>query len=111
LTERQTIKLVTYMEENKMGSVSMEQNAPVRGRKKSWLGKVVSDKMDKSCVVAVERSVQHPVYKKYFKKTTKLTAHDEKNEAGIGDLVKVVECRPLSKRKSCRLVEIIEKAR
>ena len=80
-------------------------------KKKSWLGKVVSDKMDKACVVAVERRVQHPVYKKYFKKTTKLMAHDEKNEAGIGDLVKVVECRPLSKRKSCRLVEIIEKAK
>ncbi len=109
--ERQTIKRFTYMEDNKMGSVSMEQSAPVRGRKKSWLGKVVSDKMDKACIVAVERSVQHPVYKKYFKKTTRLMAHDEKNEAGIGDLVKVVECRPLSKRKSCRLVEIIEKAR
>ena len=99
------------MEEQKMDSVAKEQNVPVRGRKKSWIGKVVSDKMDKACVVAVERSVQHPVYKKYFKKTTKLMAHDEKNEAGIGDLVKVVECRPLSKRKSCRLVEIIEKAK
>ena len=94
-----------------MDSVAQGQNVPERGRKKSWLGKVVSDKMDKACVVAVERRVQHPVYKKYFKKTTKLMAHDEKNEAGIGDLVKVVECRPLSKRKSCRLVEIIEKAR
>ncbi|TLU56987.1 MAG: 30S ribosomal protein S17 [Chlorobium sp.] len=94
-----------------MDSVAKEQNVPVRGRKKSWIGKVVSDKMDKACVVAVERSVQHPVYKKYFKKTTRLMAHDEKNEAGIGDLVKVVECRPLSKRKSCRLVEIIEKAK
>ena len=99
------------MEEQNMDSVAQEQNVPVRGRKKSWLGKVVRDKMDKACVVAVERRVQHPVYKKYFKKTTKLMAHDEKNEAGIGDLVKVVECRPLSKRKSCRLVEIIEKAR
>ncbi|MEI7707473.1 MAG: 30S ribosomal protein S17 [Chlorobium sp.] len=99
------------MEEQKMDSVAKEQNVPVRGRKKSWIGKVVSDKMDKACVVAVERSVQHPVYKKYFKKTTRLMAHDEKNEAGIGDLVKVVECRPLSKRKSCRLVEIIEKAK
>ncbi|NTW70515.1 MAG: 30S ribosomal protein S17 [Chlorobiaceae bacterium] len=89
----------------------MEQNAAVRGRKKSWMGKVVSDKMDKAIVVVVERRVQHPVYKKYFKKTTRLMAHDEKNEAGIGDLVKIVECRPLSKRKSCRLVEIIEKAR
>ena len=99
------------MEEQKMDSVAKEQNVPVRGRKKSWIGKVVSDKMDKACLVAVERSVQHPVYKKYFKKTTRLMAHDEKNEAGIGDLVKVVECRPLSKRKSCRLVEIIEKAK
>ena len=100
-----------YMEEHTMDSVSKELQVPERGRKKSWLGKVVSDKMDKACVVAVERRVQHPVYKKYFKKTTKLMAHDEKNEAGIGDLVKVVECRPLSKRKSCRLVEIIEKAK
>ena len=99
------------MEEQNMDSASQGQNVPVRGRKKSWLGKVVSDKMDKACVVAVERRVQHPVYKKYFKKTTRLMAHDEKNEAGIGDLVKVVECRPLSKRKSCRLVEIIEKAK
>ncbi|NTW83039.1 MAG: 30S ribosomal protein S17 [Chlorobiaceae bacterium] len=89
----------------------MENSAEVRGRKKSWSGRVVSDKMDKGCIVAVERRVQHPVYKKYFKKTTRLMVHDEKNEAGLGDLVKVVECRPLSKRKSCRLVEIIEKAR
>lgn len=99
------------MEENKTGTAAMEQNAVARGRKKSWQGKVVSDKMDKAIVVAVERRVQHPVYKKYFKKTTRLMAHDENNEAGIGDLVKIVECRPLSKRKSCRLVEIIEKAR
>jgi small subunit ribosomal protein S17 len=99
------------MEENKTGAAAMEQKAAARGRKKSWQGKVVSDKMDKAIVVAVERRVQHPVYKKYFKKTTRLMAHDEKNEAGIGDLVKIVECRPLSKRKSCRLVEIIEKAR
>jgi small subunit ribosomal protein S17 len=99
------------MEEQKMDSVAKGQNIPARGRKKSWIGKVVSDKMDKACVIAIERSVQHPLYKKYFKKTTRLMAHDEKNEAGIGDLVKVVECRPLSKRKSCRLVEIIEKAK
>ena len=94
-----------------MDSVAKGQNIPARGRKKSWIGKVVSDKMDKACVIAIERIVQHPLYKKYFKKTTRLMAHDEKNEAGIGDLVKVVECRPLSKRKSCRLVEIIEKAK
>ena len=94
-----------------MDSVAKGQNIPARGRKKSWIGKVVSDKMDKACVIAIERSVHHPLYKKYFQKTTRLMAHDEKNEAGIGDLVKVVECRPLSKRKSCRLVEIIEKAK
>ena len=99
------------MDEIITGSVSLEQGVAERGRKKSWVGKVVSDKMNKAIIVAVERRVQHPVYKKYFKKTTKLMAHDEKNEAGIGDLVKVVECRPLSKRKSCRLVEIVEKAR
>jgi small subunit ribosomal protein S17 len=99
------------MEEKNMASSSTEGQAEARGRKKSWTGKVVSDRMDKAIIVAVERRVQHPVYKKYFKKTTRLMAHDEKNEAGIGDLVKVVECRPLSKRKSCRLVEIVEKAK
>ncbi|ASQ91345.1 30S ribosomal protein S17 [Prosthecochloris sp. GSB1] len=86
-------------------------NSAERGRKKSWLGKVVSDRMDKGIIVAVERRVQHPVYKKYFKKTTRLMAHDQNNEAGIGDVVRVTECRPLSKRKSCRLVEIVEKAK
>lgn len=98
------------MEENKMGNAATN-GSEERGRKKSWLGKVVSDSMDKGIVVAIERRVQHPVYKKYFKKTTRLMAHDEKNEAGIGDLVRVTECRPLSKRKSCRLVEIVEKAK
>lgn len=94
-----------------MASSAAAGQAEARGRKKSWTGKVVSDRMDKAIIVAVERRVQHPVYKKYFKKTTRLMAHDEKNEAGIGDLVKVTECRPLSKRKSCRLVEIVEKAK
>ena len=75
-----------------------------------WLGKVISDKMDKSCVVAVERSVQHPVYKKYFKKTTKLTAHDEKNEAKQGDMVVIAETRPLSARKRHILQSIVERA-
>lgn len=89
----------------------MAKNAEERSRKKSWVGKVVSDKMDKAIVIAVERRVQHPVYKKYFKKTTRLMAHDQNNEAGIGDIVKVMECRPLSKRKSCRLVEVVEKAK
>ncbi|MBC8523986.1 MAG: 30S ribosomal protein S17 [Chlorobium sp.] len=89
----------------------MVKSAEVRRRKKSWVGKVVSDKMDKAIVIAIERRVQHPVYKKYFKKTTRLMAHDENNDAGIGDIVKVTECRPLSKRKSCRLVEVVEKAK
>jgi len=89
----------------------MVKSAEVRRRKKSWTGRVVSDKMDKAIVIAIERRVQHPVYKKYFKKTTRLMAHDENNEAGIGDIVKITECRPLSKRKSCRLVEVVEKAK
>lgn len=72
---------------------------------------VVSDKMDKTIVVAIEDRIQHPLYKKIIKKTYKLKAHDEKNEAGIGDRVKVMETRPLSKDKRWRLVEIVEKAK
>ena len=71
-------------------------------------GRVVSNKMQKSIVVAIERKVPHPVYRKYFKRTVKLTAHDEKQEAGIGDLVRVMETRPLSRTKRWRLVEIVE---
>ncbi|MCG8342950.1 MAG: 30S ribosomal protein S17 [Chlorobiales bacterium] len=89
----------------------MAKSAAERNRKKSWIGKVVSDKMDKAIVIAVERRVQHPVYKKYFKKTTRLMAHDQNNEAGVGDIVRVMECRPLSKKKNCRLVEVVEKAK
>ncbi len=79
--------------------------------RKTKQGTVISNKMDKSIVVAIERKVAHPIYKKYFKKTTKLMAHDERNECGLGDVVKIMETRPLSKRKSWRLVEIIEKAK
>ena len=75
------------------------------------VGKVVSDKMDKTIVVAIETSVQHKLYNKIIKRTYKLKAHDENNTAGIGDTVKVMECRPLSKDKRWRLVEIIEKAK
>ena len=82
-----------------------------RAFRKTRVGQVVSDKMDKTIVVAVEDSVQHPLYKKIIKRTIKLKAHDEKNECGIGDTVKVMECRPLSKDKRWRLVEIIEKAK
>lgn len=79
--------------------------------RKVRIGKVVSNKMQKSIVVAVERKVPHPLYKKYFTRTTKLMAHDEKQEANIGDIVKIMETRPLSKNKCWRLVEIIEKAK
>ena len=82
-----------------------------RAFRKTRIGQVVSDKMDKTIVVAIEDSVQHPLYKKTMKRTYKLKAHDENNECGIGDTVKVMECRPLSKDKRWRLVEIIEKAK
>ncbi len=82
-----------------------------RNVRKVRIGTVVSNKMNKSIVVAIERRVSHPLYKKYFKKTTKLMAHDETNQAGIGDVVKIMETRPLSKRKKWRLVEIVEKAK
>jgi small subunit ribosomal protein S17 len=82
-----------------------------RALRKTRIGKVVSDKMDKTIVVAIETSVKHPLYKKIVKRTYKLKAHDENNECGIGDKVKVMETRPLSKDKRWRLVEIVEKAR
>jgi small subunit ribosomal protein S17 len=82
-----------------------------RNLRKTRVGKVVSDKMDKTIVVAVVDSVKHPLYKKIVKTTYKLKAHDENNEAGIGDTVQVMETRPLSKDKRWRLVSIIEKAK
>jgi small subunit ribosomal protein S17 len=82
-----------------------------RSLRKSRIGYVVSNKMEKSILVAIERKVAHPLYKKYFKKTTKLMAHDEKNECSVGDKVKIMETRPLSLRKKWRLVEILEKAK
>jgi len=82
-----------------------------RALRKTRTGVVVSNKMDKTISVAIERKVPHPIYKKYFKKTTKLMAHDEKRECGIGDKVKIMEIRPLSKRKRWRLIEIVEKAK
>ena len=79
--------------------------------RKTRVGKVVSDKMDKTVVVAIADRVAHPLYKKIVKRTYKLKAHDELNECGIGDTVKVMETRPLSKDKRWRVVEIIEKAK
>ena len=82
-----------------------------RNLRKTRVGKVISDKMDKTIVVAVVDSVKHPLYKKVVKTTYKLKAHDEANEAKVGDTVKVMETRPLSKDKRWRLASIIEKAR
>ena len=82
-----------------------------RNLRKTRTGKVLSNKMDKTIVVAVVDNVKHPLYKKIIKRTYKLKAHDEKNECSIGDTVKVMETRPLSKDKRWRLVEIIEKAK
>jgi len=79
--------------------------------RKTRVGKVVSDKMDKTIVVAIETRVQHPLYKKIVKRTYKLKAHDELNACGMGDKVRVMETRPISKDKRWRLVEIIEKAK
>jgi len=81
-----------------------------RNERKTRIGKVVSNKMEKTIVVAVERMVQHGLYKKAMKQTTKFKAHDENNECQIGDTVKIMETRPLSKEKRWRLVEILEKA-
>jgi len=82
-----------------------------RNLRKTRTGKVISDKMDKTIVVAVQDNVKHPLYGKIVKRTYKLKAHDEENACGIGDTVRVMETRPLSKDKRWRLVEIIEKAR
>ena len=82
-----------------------------RGHRKVRLGKVVSDKMDKTIVVAVERLVKHPIYKRVVRRTTKFKVHDERSQAKVGDKVKIMETRPLSKEKRWRLVEIVEKGK
>ena len=85
--------------------------AEVRGIRKTRVGMVVSDKMDKTVVVEIRTRVRHPLYDKIMNRTTKLKAHDEKNECGVGDRVLVMETRPLSREKRWRVVEIIEKAK
>jgi small subunit ribosomal protein S17 len=94
-----------------MTMTEVQKETPKRAGRKVRVGKVVSNKMTKSIVVAVERQVAHALYRKIFRRTTKLMAHDEKQEAGIGDKVKIMETRPLSANKRWRLVEIIEKAK
>lgn len=86
-------------------------NTEKRTLRKERIGTVVSNKMNKSIVVAVERKVKHPIYGKFIKMTSTFMAHDEKNESGVGDLVRIMETRPLSKNKNWRLTEVIEKAK
>lgn len=82
-----------------------------RGKRKTRIGKVVSDEMDKTIVVSIETLVRHPLYKKIIKRTTKFKAHDENNECKVGDKVLIMETRPISKDKRWRLVEVLEKAK
>ncbi len=92
---------------------TQQENAQTldRNARKTRIGTVVSDKMDKTVVVSIERRVQHPVYGKMVRRTKRLKAHDEKNDAKTGDTVRIMETRPLSKDKRWRLVEIVERAR
>lgn len=89
----------------------MAEIVTLRGRRKTRIGLVTSNKMEKTITVAVERKVKHPIYGKFLKKTTKFMAHDEKNECSIGDVVKIMETRPMSKNKCWRMVEIVEKVK
>lgn len=89
----------------------MSENTVTRNLRKVRVGRVISNKMDKSITVSVERKVKHPIYGKFVKKTTKFVVHDENNDAGVGDSVRIMETRPISKRKRWRMVEIIEKAK
>lgn len=89
----------------------MAEATTTRNLRKERIGTVTSNKMDKTITVAVERKVKHPIYGKFIKKTTRFHAHDEKNEASIGDIVRISETRPLSKTKRWRLVEIVEKVK
>jgi small subunit ribosomal protein S17 len=88
-----------------------ERKTLKRGKRKERVGRVVSNKMDKTVVVAIERRMAHPIYKKVITRTAKLFAHDEDNRSMVGDLVKIMETRPLSRSKRWRLVEVLKKAR
>ena len=101
------------MSEQSAGTETQSTEAQPKGRAstRTLTGQVISDKMDKTMTVLVERRVKHPLYKKYIRRSTKLHAHDEENSCRVGDLVSIEQCRPLSKTKSWRLHEIIERAR
>ncbi len=97
--------------ENQEATENQEESGVQARIARTFTGKVLSNKMDKSIVVSVQRKVKHPIYGKFIRKSTRFMAHDEKNECGIGDTVKIMETRPLSKRKKWRLVEVLEKAK
>jgi len=97
--------------QNENTTKELEKYQEKRNKRKVRIGKVVSNKMDKSVVVAIEKRVIHPLYKKFYKRTSKFMAHDEKNECNIGDIVKIMETRPLSARKRWRVVEILQKVK
>ena len=99
------------MEEQTNIEEQAKTDEQTRKLRKERIGLVVSDKMEKSCVIRVDRKVKHPMYDKILKRSTKLMVHDENNQCGIGDTIRVMETRPLSKHKRWRLVEIIEKAK
>ena len=98
-------------EETSAGTPVVEKTARVKSGKKEFIGVVQSDKMNKTIVVSVQSTSMHPMYKKYVVRIKKVKAHDEKNEAKIGDRVRVVECRPISKEKCWRLDSILERAK
>ena len=108
-----TEEIVEKAEEKLKGSdkTEVKKKTSHSGMRKTRIGKVLSNKMDKTIIVSEEKKVMHPIYKKYFKKTTKFAAHDPKNTCDIGDTVKIMETRPLSKTKRWRLVEIVEKVK
>ncbi len=91
--------------------MEQQEKQQERARRKERIGLVVSDKMNKSIMVAIKRQVKHPIYGKFVKRTTRLMAHDENNDANVGDTVRIMETRPLSKNKRWRLVEIVERAK
>ncbi len=99
------------MEANNTAETNAEANELVRNMRKTRVGVVTSNKMDKTIVVKIERKIKHPLYGKFLKKSTSFHAHDEKNECSIGDTVRIMETRPLSKTKRWRLVEVVEKVK
>ena len=111
--QEEVIIPTTATEQPKADAPAMSETKSVseRNARKERIGRVTSNKMQKTITVAIDRKVKHPMYGKFMNKTKKLTVHDEKNECGIGDTVRVMETRPLSKNKRWRLVEIIEKAK